>query len=171
MNFIVAQLLMHVDATSALRIFLHILLSPRYGMARLVAPGMRGVLECLDELQRHIAVHLPSLSKTLEALSIGPVLYATEWFLTMFTYVLEGDLRNSAFSYILSDGRRAMFQLALALLDRHAPQIIQGAKQSTEAGALEALKCIGQQRGSDYCGWDIVEAARAFHLGVDKETL
>ena len=46
----------------------------------------------------------------LQRHQIDPSFFATEWFLTLYSYILEGEMLNRAFDLILVRGRIALFR-------------------------------------------------------------
>ena len=57
----------------------------RLGLLDMYAPGMRRLQLCFFQLERLLLWHAPALHEHLHALQIVPELYATSWFVTLFT--------------------------------------------------------------------------------------
>ena len=57
----------------------------RLGLLDMYAPGMRRLQLCFFQLERLLLWHAPQLHGHLHALQIVPELYATSWFVTLFT--------------------------------------------------------------------------------------
>jgi hypothetical protein len=90
--------------------------SPRHAMAGLYAPG----LPRFGEVQHVFAVlareHVPRLAAHLAALEIDHSMYATQWFITVFSYNFPFDVVTRVWDMFLLEGWKAVYRVALAAL-------------------------------------------------------
>ena len=92
MNVLVGHLLQHVGESIAFEIFVHMMLNKHYDFKALMQPGMRETIAKVNHLselsQRKCGFLLSCLSKN----NISPITFSTQWILTLYTYVLDGEL-------------------------------------------------------------------------------
>jgi len=79
-------------------------------------PGCIIGLIMFDELTFEL---LPHVHQILHRHDITPQFFASEWFLTLFTYVIkEKEVLNRIWDLFLVDGYKALFRVSLAILSR-----------------------------------------------------
>ncbi|KAK9359721.1 rab-GTPase-TBC domain-containing protein [Lipomyces starkeyi] len=87
-------------------------------LKELYAHGFIGLMDAFEDLR--VALHRRKIGQTLEALKIEPTLYATKWYLTLFSYSVpfSTQLRIWDVFFLLGDdGLGVIHAAALTLLD------------------------------------------------------
>ena len=79
-------------------------------------PSMAELGLCMYQLEVLVQEHIPDLYGHFQSQSIHTNLYASSWFLTLFTTSLPIHLSCRIMDCFLADGLEAIFRLALALL-------------------------------------------------------
>eukprot|EP00004_Rigifila_ramosa_P028180 TRINITY_DN9482_c0_g1_i1.p1 TRINITY_DN9482_c0_g1~~TRINITY_DN9482_c0_g1_i1.p1 ORF type:complete len:384 (-),score=67.92 TRINITY_DN9482_c0_g1_i1:58-1209(-) len=87
-----------------------------FRMAPLFKPGLPGLGVCVFQFDQLMREHLPRLSRHLENVGIVTTMYATNWFLTVFTYQYPFALVVRIWDVFLNEGYPFVFQVGLALL-------------------------------------------------------
>ena len=117
MSFVASILLMHVseeDAFDLLRYLMQALnLRRQYR-----PPNMTGLQVKQYQLQRLLHDRLPKLHSHLQKLEIPPTLYATAWFLTLFSSQFPLGLVIRLFDLIFLDGPDVVFKVAIVILSK-----------------------------------------------------
>ncbi len=92
MNLLVGHLLQHVGESLSFEIFLHLMLNKQYNFSALLEPGMSGTLEKVNYLSELSQRKCGFLFSCLTKNNILPMTFSTQWILTLYTYVLDGEL-------------------------------------------------------------------------------
>jgi len=87
-----------------------------YRMREMFKPSMAELGLCMYQLEVLVQEHIPDLYGHFQSQSIHTNLYASSWFLTLFTTSLPIHLSCRIMDCFLADGIEAIFRLALALL-------------------------------------------------------
>lgn len=59
---------------------------------------------------------MPALHQRLEEMKVTPVVYATQWYMTLFTTQFPFEMAVRVWDVYLQEGRKTIFRLALALM-------------------------------------------------------
>lgn len=161
------------DEMRAFRLLRRLMTSPKHALRRLYAPGLPLLRTALARLEVLLEHHLPDLHAHFSAIGLHAVLYAQEWFLTLFTYSLPMSLAARVMSTFFVDGWPALFRMALAVLQDKQEQLLDCDLER----AMAILK--GFQRGRDVCtvdaDWVLVTrddlVHKALKFDVDDDTL
>ena len=92
MNLLVGHLLQHLGESLSFEIFLHIMLNKQYNFKELLEPGMKGTIEKVNHLSELCQRQCGFLYSCLTKNNILPMTFSTQWLLTLYTYVLDGEL-------------------------------------------------------------------------------
>lgn len=92
-------------------------LMQEYELRWLFLPGLPHLNMCLWQFQQCLGMYLGDLAVYLEEKGLDPSLYAVEWFVTLFTYVLPMESAVRVWDLFLIDGLPIVFQFGLAILD------------------------------------------------------
>ena len=87
-----------------------------YRMREMFKPSMAELGLCMYQLEVLVQEHISDLYGHFQSQSIHTNLYASSWFLTLFTTSLPIHLSCRIMDCFLADGIEAIFRLALALL-------------------------------------------------------
>lgn len=153
MGFLVAVLLLHMDEAEAFGTFVQMMQGRQFGLRRLYLAGFPLLSDIFVVFKQLMAVFLPELSQHLEDLSIDVAFFASHWFLTLFAYQLPVPLVGAIWDRFFSEGWKAIFQVAIALLQLEAPKLLTGRMEDV----LMTLKTVHE--GKD--GADILRRAWA----------
>merc|ERR1712038_39748 len=87
-----------------------------YRMREMFKPSMAELGLCMYQLDMLVQEHIPDLSAHFQSQSIHTNLYASSWFLTLFTTSLPIALSCRIMDCFLLDGIEVIFRLAISLL-------------------------------------------------------
>lgn len=87
-----------------------------YRMRDMFKPTMAELGVCMYQLESLVAEHLPDLSQHFQSQNFHTSMYASSWFLTLFTTALSLQLACRVMDIFLSEGMEIIFKLALAML-------------------------------------------------------
>ena len=87
-----------------------------YRMREMFKPSMAELGLCMYQLDMLVQEHIPDLSAHFQSQAIHTNLYASSWFLTLFTTALPISLACRIMDCFLLDGIEIIFRLAVALL-------------------------------------------------------
>ncbi|KAI1305376.1 Rab GTPase-activating protein 1 [Halotydeus destructor] len=114
MSFIVAALLLHMPEEQAFCVLVKIM--QEYGLRNMFKVGFEELQLRFFQLEKLIGDHLPNLYIHFANNGIEAHMYASQWFLTMFSSKFPLYVVYSILDIYLLDGFPTMFQVALALL-------------------------------------------------------
>eukprot|EP00045_Choanoeca_perplexa_P011196 m.117374 g.117374 ORF g.117374 m.117374 type:complete len:572 (+) comp15545_c0_seq5:822-2537(+) len=114
MPFIVGMLLMHMPEEEAFQLL--IVLMQDYDLRDLFKPTMAALPVRLFQFEKLIAYAYPKLDQHFGDLGITPNMFATQWFLTLFSSTLPLDAAFRIFDVFLYEGQHALFKVALAIM-------------------------------------------------------
>ncbi|KAI5734593.1 hypothetical protein M8J77_008532 [Diaphorina citri] len=113
-GFIVGLLLMQMPEEEAFAIFVKIMQD--YKMRDMFKPSMAQLGLCMYQLENLVQELLPELHCHFQAQSFHTSMYASSWFLTLFTTALALPTAYRIIDVFLSEGMDIIFKVALALL-------------------------------------------------------
>ncbi|XP_065160429.1 ecotropic viral integration site 5 ortholog isoform X2 [Atheta coriaria] len=87
-----------------------------YRMRDMFKPTMAELGLCMFQLENLVAEQLPELSKHFQSQNFHTSMYASSWFLTLFTTALSLPLACRIMDVFLCDGIEIIFKVALAML-------------------------------------------------------
>jgi len=87
----------------------------RYLLNGLWSPGFPLLFQCFYQFSSLLRKHCPRLSAHLlsQEQPITPELYATHWFMTLFSYNLPFDVVLRVWDILLAEGPKIIFRLAI----------------------------------------------------------
>ena len=112
--FIVGLLLMEMPEEDSFAVLVKIM--QEYRMREMFKPSMAELGLCMYQLDTLVQEHIPDLYVHFQSQAIHTNLYASSWFLTLFTTSLPLQLSCRVMDCFLSEGMEVIFRLALALL-------------------------------------------------------
>ena len=95
-----------------------------YRMREMFKPSMSELGLCMYQLEVLVQEHLPDLYAHFQSQSIHTNLYASSWFLTLFTTSLPLVLSCRVMDCFLSEGMEVIFRIALALLTMGKEELV-----------------------------------------------
>ncbi|XP_027849734.2 ecotropic viral integration site 5 ortholog isoform X1 [Aphis gossypii] len=113
-GFIVGLLLMQMPEEEAFAVFVKIMQD--YKMRDMFKPTMAELGLCMYQLEHLVQDHIPELFVHFQSQSFHTTMYASSWFLTLFTTALALPTACRIIDVFLSEGIEIIFKVALALL-------------------------------------------------------
>nr|CCC93978.1 putative GTPase activating protein [Trypanosoma congolense IL3000] len=124
MGFIAATLLLQIgDEESTFRALVSVMENPKYNLAKLYAPGFPCMFARLYQLQKLLERHYAALFNKLVTYKIELSLFASNWYLTLFSYHLNFRLLSRIWDMFLCEGWKIIHRVAVALLLLHRDAI------------------------------------------------
>ncbi|XP_042207415.1 ecotropic viral integration site 5 ortholog-like isoform X1 [Homarus americanus] len=112
--FIVGLLLMQMPEEEAFAVLVKLMQD--YRMREMFKPSMAELGLCMYQLECLIQEHLPDLHAHFTSQSFHTSMYASSWFLTLFSTTLPQPLACRVMDCFLVDGLEVIFRMALACL-------------------------------------------------------
>ncbi|XP_063393734.1 ecotropic viral integration site 5 ortholog isoform X2 [Cydia fagiglandana] len=113
-GFIVGLLLMQMPEEEAFAVLVKIMQQHR--MRDMFKPSMAELGLCMFQLENLVQELLPDLHVHFQSQSFSTSIYASSWFLTLFTTTLSLPLACRIMDVFLSEGIEIVFKVALAML-------------------------------------------------------
>eukprot|EP00741_Cyanophora_paradoxa_P019550 tig00021127_g18872.t1 len=142
-NFIAAFLLLYMNEEEAFWSFVQIMHVS--GWRGLYLDGMPLLVELLRLLARGLAHLAPAPSRHLDAMSVYPDMYATQWLVTLFSSSFPKEWTARVWDRFFLRGPLYILRLCIALHQASAARIL--ASRSFEK-CLEVVKSIPQDAGA-----------------------
>ncbi len=115
LNFIVATLLTHLSAEESFWTFV-CLIKGRFELRTYYATGVPELVTNLYCLDRCIELYLPPLFSHFKEQRVSPILFASEWFTTLFGYNFDLNFTTAIWTVFLSIGKLYLFRVAMGIL-------------------------------------------------------
>merc|ERR1711971_756405 len=112
--FIVGLLLMQMPEEETFAVLVKLMQD--YRMREMFKPSMAELGLCMYQLDTLVQEHIPDLYVHFQSQAIHTNLYASSWFLTLFTTSLPLVLSCRVMDCFLSEGMEVIFRISLALL-------------------------------------------------------
>lgn len=122
MAFIAVPLI--INMTEAECFCLLVTLMKEYTLRNLFCPDMQGLHLLLHQFDRLLEHHLPRLYNHLARQGIRSLMYASQWFLTFFSYKFPLDVVLRIFDMVITQGIEAVLRLALTLMLRNEASLL-----------------------------------------------
>ncbi|KAK4518141.1 uncharacterized protein ATC70_001492 [Mucor velutinosus] len=121
--FLVGPLLLQMSEEDAFCVFVRLM--ETYGLRTLFTLRMEGLHLCLFQFDVLLLEQIPELHAFLSAQGIHPQMYASQWFLTVFAYILPLPLIFRIYDIMLAEGvTETVMRIALALLKKSTHPIV-----------------------------------------------
>ena len=122
MGYITAILLMYMNEEDAFWTIISIL--SKYGLKKFYLPSMPGLFEAFYVLISFVRDKLPKTFKFMKENNITPSMFATQWFMTIFTVGFSFEWTVRAFDAYLTEGPKVLFRIALYILKQNEPKFL-----------------------------------------------
>nr|XP_013099748.1 unnamed protein product [Stomoxys calcitrans] len=113
-GFIVGLLLMHMPEEEAFAVLVQIMQQHR--MRDMFKPSMSELGLCMYQLENLVQEQIPEMHIHFQQQSFQTTMYASSWFLTLYTTSLSLNISSLIMDVFLSEGMEFIFKVALALL-------------------------------------------------------
>jgi len=114
--FIAGQLLLQMPEEEAFAVFIKLM--EQYRLRELYKPAMTELGLCMFQLECIVQEQMPDLYTHFNNMGFDTSMYASSWFLTLFTTTLPLELANRIMDLFLVDGISAVFRVAIAILQQ-----------------------------------------------------
>ncbi|XP_030246026.1 ecotropic viral integration site 5 ortholog isoform X2 [Drosophila navojoa] len=113
-GFIVGLLLMQMPEEEAFAVLVQIMQQHR--MRHMFKPSMSELGLCMYQLENLVQEQIPDMHLHFQLQGFQTTMYASSWFLTLYTTTLNVNLSCRIMDVFLSEGMEFIFKVALALL-------------------------------------------------------
>ncbi|XP_005184064.1 ecotropic viral integration site 5 ortholog isoform X2 [Musca domestica] len=113
-GFIVGLLLMHMPEEEAFAVLVQIMQQHR--MRDMFKPSMSELGLCMYQLENLVQEQIPEMHIHFQQQGFQTTMYASSWFLTLYTTSLSLNISSLIMDVFLSEGMEFIFKVALALL-------------------------------------------------------
>lgn len=122
----VAILLMYVDKIDAFSIMLKIINNKPYSMRQFYMPSMPGLKVAIYTFISLLKKFMPRLCDYLLQQNVIPTMYATQWFMTIFSNNVPIELTLRIWDVFFIEGHKIMYRVALAVLKINEKHLLAG---------------------------------------------
>ena len=123
--FIVGLLLMMMPEEEAFSVLVMLMGDARFRMREIFKPSMTELGLCVHQLDSLMEAQLPDLHQHFQSQAVHTNLFASRWFLTLFTSCVSVSLSSRILDSFLCEGREVIFRLALTLLGDAREELLQ----------------------------------------------
>jgi len=117
MGFIAGLLLLYMSEEDAFWLIVALLKGAVHApMEGLYQAGLPLVQQYLFQFERLVREHMPKLGEHFIEEMINPSMYASQWFITVFSYSFPFHITLRVWDVFLYEGIKVVFQVGLALL-------------------------------------------------------
>lgn len=122
MVFIAVPLVMNMNEAECFSLF--VTLMKEYGLRDLFCPDMEGLHLLLHQFDCLLEKNLPLLYNHLVSQGVRLLMYASQWFLTFFSYKFPLDIVLRIFDMVITQGIEAILRLAVNLMLRNEESLL-----------------------------------------------
>ncbi|XP_074600959.1 ecotropic viral integration site 5 [Brevipalpus obovatus] len=112
--FLVGVLLLQMPEEDAFAVLVRLM--EDYRLREIYKPTMAELGLCIYQLECSVQELLPELNRHFQSQNFYTSMYASSWFLTLFTSCLPLHIANRVMDLFLSEGMEVIFRLSLAIL-------------------------------------------------------
>lgn len=123
MAFIVVPLLMELSEPECFSLFVQLM--KIYDFRTMFVADMPGLHEKLYQFERLLEDRYEPLSTHMRRQGIHPTMYASQWFITLFSYRFPTSLVERIFDIVIAEGLDALLRFAVALMAEASPQLLE----------------------------------------------
>ncbi|VBB32966.1 unnamed protein product, partial [Acanthocheilonema viteae] len=114
--FIVGQLLLQMPEEETFAVFVRLM--ETYRLRELFKPTMTELGLCMFQLECLVQEQMPDLCTHFNNMGFDTSMYASSWFLALFTTTLPLELANRIMDIFLAEGMEFIFRVSLAILQQ-----------------------------------------------------
>ncbi|KAF2768047.1 RabGAP/TBC, partial [Teratosphaeria nubilosa] len=122
-NFVAMPLLFNMSEEEAFTLLVRLM--SKYDLRSMFTRDMEGLHMRLYQFERLLEDLEPGLYCHLKRRHVGPQLYATQWFLTLFAYRFPLQLVLRVYDLILSEGLTAILKFGIVLMQRNRDSLLE----------------------------------------------
>ncbi|KAI8986941.1 rab-GTPase-TBC domain-containing protein [Pilobolus umbonatus] len=120
--FIIGCLLLHMSEESAFCVLIKLM--GKYGLRGNFTPRMESLHQQMYQFDNVLQQKLPVVHRHLEHEGVTPSMYASQWFITLFSYRCPIRFSFRVIDLLLIEGTQVLVQIALALIIRNQDKIL-----------------------------------------------
>ncbi|GHJ89164.1 hypothetical protein NliqN6_5566 [Naganishia liquefaciens] len=120
--FIVAALLLNMPEEEAFCVFIRLMYS--YDLRSHFLPDMPGLQLRMYQFDRLLEELLPALHLHMVRAGVKSSMYASQWFMTMFSYRFPLCLVYRIFDIVFAEGVEAIFRFSMALMRKNEDELL-----------------------------------------------
>ncbi|OAD80788.1 hypothetical protein PHYBLDRAFT_98138, partial [Phycomyces blakesleeanus NRRL 1555(-)] len=120
--FVVGCLLLHMPDEAVFCVLVKLM--SHYGLRGHFTPQMETLHERLYQFDQLLLQTLPQVHKHLETHGIKPTMYASQWFMTLFSYRCPFELVFRVFDLVFVEGSSILLNFALALMKKNQKTLL-----------------------------------------------
>lgn len=96
----------------------------KYGLRGHFTPRMETLHQHMYQFDNVFQQKLPVIHRHMEAEGVTPSMYASQWFITLFSYRCPIEISFRVIDLLLVEGSQILIQIALALITRNQEKIL-----------------------------------------------
>eukprot|EP00118_Oscarella_pearsei_P007400 m.35998 g.35998 ORF g.35998 m.35998 type:complete len:986 (+) comp32201_c1_seq2:207-3164(+) len=123
LSFLIAVLLLHMPEEQAFAVLVNVMFD--YGLRDLFKSDFELLHIYFYQLKKLMEAEMPDLYTHFTELDVEPHMFASQWFLTLFTAKFPLSLVYRIVDIVLCDGIHTVFKIALALLKGSRKELLQ----------------------------------------------
>jgi len=159
MAFVAGLLLFYVPEQQAFQVFCRLMDDSGIGLRRLYLPGLVGLKDSLLMFEYLMQMYLPKLKSHLEEHGAVPILYATQWFLSMFSCPFPVPFCARLIDIMLLQGNDSiMLRTAVSVMAEFESELL---SQDDFEALLTCLKV-------DPVTWDSARLRRVMNAAINS---
>lgn len=120
--FVIGPLLLNMPDEEAFCLLVRLMRS--YDLRGHYLPEMPGLHLRLYQFERLLEEHLPLLHTHLTRQGVKTSMYASQWYMTLFSYRFPLDLVYRIFDNVFAEGIEAIFRFGIALMKRNEDKLL-----------------------------------------------
>ena len=122
MNSIVGVLLMYMNEENAFWAMLSILI--KYDQKKYFLHGLPGLFETFYVFQKLLKIKVPKVHQYMVKHQIKPSMFATQWFVTLFTSGFELESTVRIYDCFFTEGPKILYRVALWIMKENEAELI-----------------------------------------------
>lgn len=116
MAFIAATFLSYMPQEQAFWHFVQVMQNEKHYISNVFMPGMPKVATLMHVFEKLLLKFLPDVSKHFTKEGLHCSMYASQWFITIYSYSFPFDLVTRVWDIFLHEGWKIVYRIAIALL-------------------------------------------------------
>ncbi len=124
MGFLVATLLTQAGEEEAFWCFHEMMQQNLFAMRELYRPNFPMLQLCFFQLRKLMGLHTPGLLAHLDSIGLDVSIFASQWFLTLFTYHFPFRAVLRVWDVFMCEGWKIIFRVAITLLKWEEPAML-----------------------------------------------
>ncbi|CAO3647372.1 unnamed protein product [Mucor hiemalis] len=120
--FIIGCLLLHMSEENAFCVLIKLM--GKYGLRGHFTPRMEVLHQQMYQFDNVFQQKLPVIHRHMENEGVTPSMYASQWFITLFSYRCPIELSFRVIDMLLVEGTQVLIQIALAIIIRNQERLL-----------------------------------------------